>query len=80
MVARKQPPYPNLTKVFRRNFAMVATSVPGERVFSNAGQLINDRKTAETNKVLTVNVFKRAIFNSFTTLILVVLTFLICIM
>lgn len=44
--------YPILAKVVKKNFCMVATSVPCERIFSKTGLIITDRRTRlKTQKV-----------------------------
>ncbi|KAL0879296.1 hypothetical protein ABMA27_003075 [Loxostege sticticalis] len=42
--------YPHLSKLFRQYGNIVATSVPCERIFSKAGQLITDRRTRLDHK------------------------------
>ena len=41
----RQRTYPLLTKVVRKRFSMVATSVPSERLFSSAGNVINQKRS-----------------------------------
>lgn len=44
--------YPVLSKIFQENCAMVATSVPCERIFSKTDLIVNDRRTRlKPNKV-----------------------------
>lgn len=51
--------YPGLSKFAKQYLAMPATSVPSERVFSKAGELISDRRnrlSAEhVNELLFIN-------------------------
>lgn len=41
--------YPNLSQIVLEKFGTVATSVPCERIFSKAGQLISDRRSRMTS-------------------------------
>jgi len=52
--------YPRLSKLALRNFCMVATSVPSERVFSKAGQLISDRRARLSPKNVQAVMFTNA--------------------
>lgn len=62
VISRKEDPlewwsmrkhaYPVLSKIFQEKYAMVATSVPCERIFSKTGLIVNDRRTRlKPNKV-----------------------------
>ena len=46
--------FPFLSQLVRKYFAVVATSVPSERLFSSAGNLITDKR----NRLLPENVDK----------------------
>ena len=37
--------YPLLTKLIKKRYSMVATSVPSERLFSTAGNIINEKRS-----------------------------------
>lgn len=37
--------FPNLSKIAKKKLSVVATSVPSERAFSKAGQLVSDRRS-----------------------------------
>ncbi|KAG8228081.1 hypothetical protein J437_LFUL000081 [Ladona fulva] len=55
LISRKENPlvwwearkkiYPRLSKLAKKHLAVVATSVPSERVFSKAGQIISERRS-----------------------------------
>ncbi|XP_072401153.1 E3 SUMO-protein ligase ZBED1-like [Diabrotica undecimpunctata] len=51
--------YPRLYKLMRRRLCVVATSVPGQRIFSKAGQLISEKrrrlKHEQASQVLFLN-------------------------
>lgn len=51
--------FPRLAKLAKKHLSVVATSVPSERVFSTAGQLISDRR----NRLLSENVEKVMFLN-----------------
>lgn len=52
--------YPNLATIVRSKCNMVATSVPSERMFSKAGNLINERRTRLTSKKVKELMFLNA--------------------
>jgi len=52
--------YPHLSKWALRNFCMVTTSVPSERVFSKAGQLISERRARLSSKNVQAVMFTNA--------------------
>lgn len=49
--------YPHLSQLFREYGNIVATSVPCERIFSRAGQLISDRRTRLDHKKVSQIMF-----------------------
>ncbi|XP_025207175.1 zinc finger BED domain-containing protein 6-like [Melanaphis sacchari] len=51
------PIYPNLKKIVEPYLAMVATSVPSERLFSKAGQIVTDCRNRLTGKNLNQIMF-----------------------
>lgn len=51
------PIYPNLKKVVEPYLAMVATSVPSERLISKAGQIVTDSRNRLTGKNLNQLMF-----------------------
>jgi hypothetical protein len=40
--------YPNISRLVRKIFSFVATSVPSERLFSSAGNVITDKRNCLT--------------------------------
>lgn len=42
--------FPNLSEIVKQKCCMVATSVPCERLFSKAGNIINERRTRISDK------------------------------
>lgn len=51
--------YPKMAPVMRRRLCVMATSVPSERVFSKAGQLVTERRTRlagwKINKIMFIH-------------------------
>ena len=43
--------YPNLAKLAQKYICVCATSVPAERIFSIAGQIVSDRSARKPDKV-----------------------------
>ncbi|XP_037921304.1 E3 SUMO-protein ligase ZBED1-like [Hermetia illucens] len=52
--------YPNLVKIFRFNCNIVATSVPCERIFSKAGNLISEKRTRLSSEKVELILFLNA--------------------
>lgn len=52
--------YPNLVKIFRINCNIVATSVPCERIFSKAGNLISEKRTRLSSEKVELILFLNA--------------------
>ena len=52
--------YPNLSKIAKKYLGIVATSVPSERVFSKAGQVVTERR----NRLKANNVQKLIFLNA----------------
>ena len=53
----KKNKYPNLAKIARQYLSISATSTPSERLFSDAGNIINNKRTR-----LDSEFFKKIIF------------------
>ena len=55
--------YRELVPLARRSLCVVATSVPSERVFSKAGQLISARRNRLSAKTVKMVMFLNAHYN-----------------
>ena len=57
MVEAKECRYPMLANVAKYHLCIPTTSVPSERVFSKAGQVVNDRRASIKPKLVDDLVF-----------------------
>ena len=55
--SEKKHAYPKLYEIFLQKFCIAATSVPSERIFSKAGQILVDRRNRLSGKKLTKILF-----------------------
>lgn len=52
--------YPRLYEMMKRRLCVPATSVPSERVFSKAGQILTQRRSRLTTSKVEKNIFIQA--------------------
>lgn len=52
-----EPTFPCLSKIAKKQLELMATSVPAERIFSKAGQLVTQRRSAIKGKNVNILLF-----------------------
>lgn len=52
-----EPTFPSLSKIAKKQLGVIATSVPPERIFSKAGQLVTQRRSAIKGKNVNMLLF-----------------------
>uniref|UniRef100_A0A3B4TRY0 BED-type domain-containing protein n=1 Tax=Seriola dumerili TaxID=41447 RepID=A0A3B4TRY0_SERDU len=49
-----EPTFPSLSKLAKKHLTVIATSVPAERIFSKAGQLVSERRSSIKGKNVNI--------------------------
>ena len=52
-----EPTFPSLSKLAKKHLGIIATSVPAERIFSKAGELVSQRRSAIKGKNINMLLF-----------------------
>ncbi len=54
---KNEPMFPSLSKIAKKHLGVIASSVPSERIFSKAGQLVSQRRNAIKGKHVNMLLF-----------------------
>ena len=58
-----EPTFPSLSKLAKKHLTLIATSVPAERIFSKAGQLVSERRSSIKGKNVNMLLFLKKNLN-----------------